>query len=126
MMTMERRNQPRSSADLPVEIVLNNRTKMQLSILDISYRVLKVCCNRDQMEMLTPRGICMQNGRPIELDIRRMLPDNKGGSTELRAHCQIVFCRRVAFDTYHIGMQYAISDEARCAFFNRCQSTWIA
>ncbi len=105
-MAIGRRRFPRVRVDLPAEVVSTSGAAIDVVIIDISSAGFKIECSMAERDFLTPGGECTHAGRPIELEVHIRLPQIDGQCPTVRATCDVVFSRRVAYNKSQVGMKF--------------------
>jgi len=102
-----RRDRPRISAELPVEIALEDGSVLHAQTLNVSLAGLQIVCDSVLVARILPEGLQVLPARPAPLSIALRLPAAEHHGRRIEAHCQAVFVRRVAEREYRVGLQFA-------------------
>ncbi|MCD2451411.1 PilZ domain-containing protein [Methylicorpusculum oleiharenae] len=105
---MEKKIYPHVSIHLPVFITNVEGIRFKVVAFDMSNEGFSFKCSTNQRNLITPGGCFIHNKRPMELDVRLILPasaDNNG-SEGVSARCHVIYSRRIARDDCEIGVRY--------------------
>lgn len=105
---MEKKIYPHVSIHLPVFITNVEGIRFKVVAFDMTNEGFVFQCSTNQRNLITPGGCFIHNKRPLELDVRLILPataDNNG-TEGINARCHVAFSRRIARDHCEIGVRY--------------------
>lgn len=98
---IEKRHYPRISLVAPVWVELKDGERLSVELDNISSSGLQFVCDRQAESLITPNG----QWDPAELPVSIALPGSKEGET-FKARCAVVTSRRVAIDSFCIGLRF--------------------
>lgn len=117
-MGRERRQYPRVSADLPLEVQCGD-DQVRAAVCNLSCGGLEMSCDRWSADRLLPPGHQAFPGQPIAVRLRFQLP---GEGDHVAAAAEIVDSRRLAQNEYRVRIRFTGFDgdgEARLERFVR-------
>lgn len=104
-MLNERRQVPRYSVKLDIDIILDDGRILPTETLNICEHGIRFLCDSDIANEIEPRGIHNHPLDHLTLKVVSTLPveDEK----KLYAICQVVSARRMSQDEYLIGLEFS-------------------
>ncbi len=106
-MKQNRRRSPRVAKALRVEISNHKGVGFTAKTLNISCDGFGMQCSLAERDLLTPKGVFVVAGRPVELTVTLILPGTDFEQTEIVvAKCRVRYSRRLANDRCEIGLRY--------------------
>ncbi|MDO8844594.1 MAG: PilZ domain-containing protein [Methylicorpusculum sp.] len=105
---MEKKIYPQVSIHLPVFITNVEGIRFKVVAFEMSNDGFAFKCSTNQRNLITPGGCFIHNKRPMELDVRLILPASaeNNGSEGISACCHVIYSRRIARDECEIGVRY--------------------
>ncbi len=105
-MTKYRREYPRISGELQVEIQPGSGALVHATAVNISYAGLQLVCDQDTVKSLLAGGLRAPPGERLEIAIQLVPASQEGVSATVKADCRTVFTRRVSEREYRIGVSF--------------------
>ncbi|MBL4712208.1 MAG: hypothetical protein COB77_06165 [Gammaproteobacteria bacterium] len=118
----ERRQSPRYSLKLAIELVLPDNSILNVTTRNISGSGLQIVCDRWATEAIEPRGI--QNHALSDLRLKVITDLSVAGETKkLYANCRIMSAQRMSQDEFILNLAFIDFDNGTeknlDAFFNQ-------
>ena len=61
-------------------------------------------CSVEERNKLTPQGVFVDEGKPVEVDVKLQLDNAHAQKKGIHSRCRVVYTRRVAQDKCQIGL----------------------
>lgn len=97
---------PRVVRYLVVDIKNNKGVDISALTENISIGGLAFQCHIDERNQITPQGDFIDDGKPLEVDVRLQLHNLHGHTEIIHARCRVVYSRRVAQDKCQVGLSF--------------------
>lgn len=101
----ERRQSPRYSLQLPIDLVLADGSVLTVNTRNISSNGLQIICNSWATDEIEPRGIQNHANSHLRLKTITELPIDKE-SKKLYANCRIISVQRISQDEYILSLAF--------------------
>ena len=106
ILRKEKRQFPRVKARLPLKIINPDGDILQATSLDMSLDGIMVECDHQTQQQLMSGNEKENPGQPIEFHVQVQIPVTKNSNHRVEMRCRLVTSRRLAQDTYHLGLNY--------------------
>ncbi|MEN8259242.1 MAG: PilZ domain-containing protein [Pseudomonadota bacterium] len=111
---MERRFYPRVPAQLSAIVFSPDGHAINVVAHDLSVAGLGFRCTTSERNSLTPGGVTLKDGHPIELLISFRLNEDSKEAFEIKAHCMVMYSRRLSQARCQLGMRFVdLTDSGR-------------
>lgn len=104
------RDQQRVDAALEVTVEQSSGAVITCQTANMSRAGMMMACNSEVVNALAPGRRSPAAGEGIPVTARFNLPVIAAQTIAITAHCQIVHIRRVARDTFHVGIHFCDFD----------------
>lgn len=104
ILRKEKRQFPRIKARLPLKIISPSGQVLPATSLDVSLDGIQIECDHQTQQQLTRDHEKEKPGQPVELDVQLKIPVTKNSTRNVEMRCRLVVSRRLAQDTYHLGL----------------------
>ncbi len=104
------RNQQRVDALLAITVQHDNGDSVECQTTNLSRAGMMITCSGDIVNRLAPGKRSPAAGEGIPVTTRFCLPVIASQTVAVSAQCQIVNIRRIARDTFHVGVQFCDFD----------------
>jgi c-di-GMP-binding flagellar brake protein YcgR len=105
-MSSNRRICVRVTECLSVEIENDLSERIHGVTLDISNQGIGLYCSTDDRDRITPQGIFVRQGRPVEVQVYLRFSDALGCDELINVRCGVVYSRKLAQDQCQIGLGF--------------------
>ena len=112
ILRKEKRQYPRIKARLPLEIISKSGEVLPAVSLDMSLDGLQIECDHKTQQQLVHANEKHNSGQPVEMDIQIQLPLSQHSLSRMEMRCRLVITRRLAQNTYHLGLNYLKLEDA--------------
>lgn len=102
----EKRQYPRVKAKLPLKIITPSGEVLPATSLDMSLDGIQIECDHQTQQQLVLDNEKTKPGHPVELNVQLKIPATKHSKNTVEMRCRLVISRRLAQDTYHLGLNY--------------------
>ncbi|MCK5092457.1 MAG: PilZ domain-containing protein [Gammaproteobacteria bacterium] len=106
ILRKEKRQYPRIRARLPLKIISPDGKVLPATSLDMSLEGIQIECNHLTQQQLILDHEKEKPGQPVELNVQLKIPATKHSKNKVEIRCRLVVSRRLAQDTYHLGLNY--------------------
>ena len=111
ILRKEKRQFPRIRARLPLKIISLGGQVLPATSLDMSLDGIQIECNHQTQQQLLLDHEKEKSGQPVELNLQLTIPVTQNSTRKIEVRCRLVISRRLAQDTYHLGLNYLDFEE---------------
>ena len=116
----------RIAVDLELHLEANGEALPALRICDLSRAGIMVPCSQSILSRITPNQATVAPHQAVPVRARLRIPVEDNGCAWVGCVCDVVTVRRVARDTFHVGMTFRSFEEDGKAMVDAYISDQIA
>mgnify|MGYP006442021499 CR=1 FL=1 len=101
----------RIAVDLELRLEANGDTLPACRICDLSRTGIMVPCSRAMLDRIAPNQATVSPHQAIPVSAQLQIPVKDNGSAWVGCVCDVITVRRIARDTFHVGMTFRSFEE---------------